>query len=83
MHTEQFLDMVYANAYIPIINRPIRITKEISSLNNNISTKIMISAIAFTLVFYKQIYQIIISCFIILKLIVSTVKKLVQSCKNH
>ena len=38
--TEQFLDMMYANAYIPLINRPTRITKETSTLINNIFTNI-------------------------------------------
>ena len=36
--TEQFLDMVYANAFIPLINRPTRITKETSTLIDNIFT---------------------------------------------
>ena len=36
--TEQFLDMMYANAFIPLINRPTRITKETSTLIDNIFT---------------------------------------------
>ena len=36
--TEQFLDMMYYNAYIPLINRPTRITKETSTLIDNIFT---------------------------------------------
>ena len=36
--TEQFLDMMYSNAYIPLINRPTRITKETSTLIDNIFT---------------------------------------------
>ena len=36
--TEQFLDMIYANAYIPLINRPTRITKETYTLIDNIFT---------------------------------------------
>ena len=36
--TEQFLDMMYANAFIPLINRPTRIIKETSTLIDNIFT---------------------------------------------
>ena len=36
--TEQFLDMMYSNAYIPLINRPTRITKATSTLIDNIFT---------------------------------------------
>ena len=35
---EQFLDMMYADAYIPVVNCPARMTKETSTLNDNIFT---------------------------------------------
>ena len=36
--TEKFLDIMYANSYIPIINRPTRVTRDTCSLIDNIFT---------------------------------------------
>ena len=36
--TEKFLDMMYANSYIPIINRPTRVTRDTCTLIDNIFT---------------------------------------------
>ena len=47
--TEKFLDIMYANSYIPIINRPTTVTKDICTLIDNIFTNnISINDIFFT-----------------------------------
>ena len=85
--TEKFLDIMYANSYIPIINRPTRVTRDTCTLIDNIFTNnISINAI-FSMEYLQQTSLIIISCstsskVIMIKMLMTMNTKLSVSLMN-